>query len=85
MQIHKIQITLTPEEIVAISIKSKALGYNVTKYIKFLVMQEAHSVVESLPEITMSMGIEKKVLKALEEHKRGRSKKIEKISDLDKL
>lgn len=85
MQTQKIQLTLTPEEITALSFKGKALGYNVTKYVKFLVMKEAYSVIESIPACQLSPRQEKKTLKAIKEYKGGKAKKLERISDLDDL
>lgn len=85
MNTQKIQITLTPQEIAALSYKSKSLGYNVTKYIKFLVMKEAHSVVEHTPEFAMTAQMERKTLKALKEHRQGKSKRIQRIEDLSLL
>lgn len=85
MQTQKVQITLTPEEVAALSLKSTALGYKVTKYIKFIVMKEAYSVIESIPTLAMSPALEKKVLKTQEEHRHGRTKRLKKIEDLDTL
>jgi len=85
MQTQKVQITLTPEEVAALSLKSTALGYKVTKYIKFIVMKEAYSIVESLPTLAMGPALEKKVLKAQGEYRHGRTKRLKKIEDLDTL
>ncbi len=85
MQTQKIQITLTPEEVVALSLKSKTLGYNVTKYVKFIVMKEAFEVVESIPTYKMSQSLERKTLQALKEHKRGMTKKLADLDHLDDI
>lgn len=82
MQTQKIQITLTPEEVVALSQRGKSLGYNVTKYIKFIVSREAYEAIESHPTIKMGALLEKKTLKALKEHKKGQSYKLLSIDDL---
>jgi len=82
MQTQKIQITLTPEEVVALALRGKPLGYNVTRYIKFIVSREAFDAVESYPIIKMGALLEKKTLKALKEHKKGQSYKLLSIDDL---
>ena len=85
MQTQKIQLTLTQEEITALSFKGRALGYNVTKYIKFIVMKEAFSAIESLPVLQMSERQERNTLKAIKEYKKGKTKKISHIDDIDQL
>jgi len=85
MQTQKIQITLTPQEILALSLKGESLGYNVTKFIKFLITKEAYAAVESMPVFPMSEELEKKTLKAIEEHKKGKTKELREISVLDNL
>jgi len=63
MQTQKIQITLTPEEVAALAVKAKILGYNVTKYVKFIVSREAFEVALSLPVFEMGKALEKKLLR----------------------
>lgn len=75
MQTQKIQITLTPEEVSALSYKSRSLGYNVTKYVKFIVMKEASSVVENYPVFSMSQSLEKRTNEALKLHEKGKTKR----------
>ncbi|PIQ71511.1 hypothetical protein COV87_03000 [Candidatus Roizmanbacteria bacterium CG11_big_fil_rev_8_21_14_0_20_37_16] len=82
MQTQKIQITLTPEEVAALAIRGKTLGYNVTKYVKFIVSREAFETVESFPVFKMGTILEKKTLKALKEYEKGRSKKLLSIDEL---
>ena len=83
MQTQKIQITLTPEEVSALSFKSRSLGYNVTKYVKFIVMKEASSIVENYPVFSMSQTLEKRTIDALNLHEKGRSKKLKSLNDLN--
>lgn len=85
MLTQKIQITLTPEEISALSLKARLLGYSPTKYIRFLVAKEVCSIIESIPTSVMSSSLEKKVLRAKKEYKEGKSRKIKTINDLDYL
>jgi len=82
MRTQKIQITLTPEEVAALSIRGKALGYNVTKYIKFIISREAFEAVQSIPIFEMEEVLEKKTLKALKDHKKGKSKKLLSVDQL---
>jgi len=85
MLTQKIQVTLTPEEINVLSLKAKLFGYNPTKYIRFLIMKEVHSIIESTPTFTMSPALEKKIEKAIKEYKKGKSRQIKTINDLDNL
>ncbi|PIY68916.1 hypothetical protein COY90_03445 [Candidatus Roizmanbacteria bacterium CG_4_10_14_0_8_um_filter_39_9] len=85
MSTQKIQITLTPEEVAALSVKSKALGYNVTKYIKFLVAREVIETVEEYPTYKMSKRLEKLTEKAIQEYKDGKAVLLDSPYDLDKL
>ena len=82
---QKVQITLTPQEVAALSIKSKALGYNVTKYIKFIISKEAQATVEEYPTYKMSKRLEKITAKALKDYKEGKMVQLESPYDLDKL
>lgn len=83
MQTQKIQITLTPEEVRALSLRGKTLGYNVTKYIKFIITKEAYDTVESFSELQMGAGLAQKTKRSLEEHRKGKSKKLRSLEDLD--
>lgn len=85
MSTQKIQITLTPQEVASLSIKSKALGYNVTKYIKYIVTREVEEIIEEYPTYKMSKRLEKITLKALKDHKDGKSILLDSPYDLDKL
>lgn len=85
MQTQKVQITLTPQESVALMLKAKTIGYNVARYIKFLASREAFSVIDNIPVYPMSENLERKTLKALEDYKRGRLKKLKASDELDRL
>ncbi|KKP70623.1 MAG: hypothetical protein UR68_C0040G0010 [Candidatus Roizmanbacteria bacterium GW2011_GWA2_35_19] len=62
-----------------------ALGYNVTKYIKFIITKEAFETVEAYPEYKMGPGLEEKTKAALKEFKNGKTRKLESIDELDSL
>lgn len=85
MDTQKVQITLTPQETTALMVKAKTLGYNVARFIKFLVSREALSIIESIPVYPMSENLEKKALKALKTYRKGGISKLQNIDDLDKL
>lgn len=82
---QKIQITLTPQEVAALSIKSKALGYNVTKYVKFIVSKEAVESVEEYPTYKMSKRLERLSQKALKEYREGKTITLKSVEDLKNL
>lgn len=85
MSTQKIQITLTPQEVASLSIKSKALGYNVTKYIKYIVTREVEEIIEEYPTYKMSAKTEKKILKAIADRKAGKTIRLASPYDLDKI
>ena len=82
---NKVQLTLTQEEMNILLMKASSLGYDVTKYIKFLISKEAYSIMEHTPVYTLSRKMEKKVEKAMDEHKKGKSIELKNIDDLDAL
>ena len=85
MQMHKVQISLTPEEIAALSLKGKRLGYSATKYVKFLIMREAYSVVESIPSYQLTSELEEKTLQALKEYRQKKTKKLKSPADFKRV
>ena len=82
---HKVQLTLTPEELHILMMRASSLGYNVTKYIKFLISREAHSFIDKVPVYTLSGKMEQLAKKAMTEHKQGKSRELNEIDDLDSL
>ena len=85
MQTQKVQITLTPQEATALMFKARTLGYNMAKYIKFLISHEAYSIIENVPTYQMSVPLEKKTIKALSDYQKGKLTKIENLEELDKV
>lgn len=82
---QKVQLTLTKEEANLLRLKAASLGYDVTKFIKFLISREAFSVVENIPTYALSKKAERELQDALGEHRKGKSIRLEDISDLDNL
>ena len=85
MHTQKIQITLTPQEVAALSLKGKALGYNVTKYIKFIVSKEVEETVEEYPTYKMSNRLEKITQKAMKDYKEGKFITLKSVEVLKNL
>lgn len=69
---QKFQITLTPQEIQAFALKGQSLGYDVVKYIKYLISREAFSIVDNIPVYTMSEQLEKETLEAIDAAEKGK-------------
>lgn len=82
---YKIQISLTDQENSLLAQRAAGLGYNVTKFIKFVISREAFSMAAKLPTISLSSKSEKKAEKALIEHKKGKSVELKNMNDLDSL
>lgn len=82
---NKVQLTLTKEENDLLSLRAAALGYDVTKYIKFLISREASAVAADIPTFQMSKKAERTLKKALEDHKTGKSVELKNLDDLDNL
>lgn len=82
---HKVQLTLTREEMDALMIKASRLGYDVTKYIKFLISKEAFSIVGDVPVFLLSAKAERRAEKAIKEYKEGKAVELKNIDDLDSL
>ena len=82
---NKIQITLTPEEISALSFKASLLGHSITRYIRHLIDKETYSFVESFPVYIASEQLELRAQKAIDDHKKGKTIELKDIDDLDKI
>ena len=74
MQMQKIQLTFTPQEVAALSVRASLLGYDVTKYAKFVLSRIAFEEVENIPTFKMSKKMEKLSEKAIEEYRHGKLK-----------
>lgn len=68
----KIQLTLTNQETQLLSRQAARLGYDVTKYVKFLISREAYkAAVTKSSTRTLSTRAERHIQEALEEHEHG--------------
>jgi hypothetical protein len=70
----KLQITLTDEENQLLSLRASILGYDVTKYAKFLLAREAVDSRDEVPVFTANHNMEKAIKEARNESKKGNLK-----------
>ncbi len=87
MTMTKVQLTLTTQEAELLSQKAMQLGYNLTRFIKFLISREAINAIKGadIPTFSMSKKAERKGLQALENHRLGKTILLKNIDDLDNL
>jgi len=79
----KVQLTLTNEEAQILSAKASKLGYNTTKFIKFLITREAVSVIGQAENTRMmSSELENKGLDAVEAYKAEKTIEFESVDEL---
>ena len=70
----KLQITLTDQETQLLSMRAAVLGYDVTKYAKFVLAQDAAEQLTSVPTFKATPIMEKMIKKGLEEYRQGKTK-----------
>lgn len=70
----KLQITLTDEEGALLSEQAMLLGYDVTKYAKFVLAQKALEQLTAIPTYKATPKMERVIRKDLEEYRRGKTK-----------
>lgn len=67
----KLQITLTDQEVELLTSRAAYLGYDVTKYAKFVLAREAEEALRNVPSFKASQAMERVINTALEEEKQG--------------
>ena len=67
----KLQITLTDQEVSLLAQKAMALGYDITKYAKFVLAREAEDVLKSIPTFRANSNMDKLIKKAVDEDNNG--------------
>ncbi len=67
----KLQITLTDEETQLLSMRAAALGYDVTKYAKFVLAQDAVEQINAVPIFKANARMAKAIKEGREEYKKG--------------
>lgn len=87
MTMTKVQLTLTTQEADLLSQKAMLLGYNLTRFLKFLISKEAINAFKEydIPTFKMSAKAERNGLRALKEYKEGKAISIDSFEDLDRL
>lgn len=75
----KLQITITDQEKAALKKKAEILGYDVTKFVKFLLSREAYEHINERVEL------EKMVKKAHNDHEQGKTHRLSSIDDIDSV
>jgi uncharacterized protein (DUF1778 family) len=80
----KIQLSLTTEEADILSVRAAQLGYNITRFIKYLISNEAAKTIENdnFPTFPMSKRLEQIGLQALKDHKAGKTHEFKSIDEL---
>lgn len=69
----KLQITLTDEETQLLSMRATVLGYDVTKYAKFVLAKEAVEQVGSVPTFVATPKMNSLIKRALKDDADGKS------------
>ncbi|MCG2691580.1 hypothetical protein L6272_01990 [Microgenomates group bacterium] len=77
----KLQIALTDQEASNLNLLAMGLGYNLTKYVKFLIAQKAAAVSESIPTFRMSEKMEKRVEEVWANHLAGKTIKVNSLAE----
>jgi hypothetical protein len=80
----KLQITLTDQEVELLAQKAALLGYDVTKYAKFVLAQKADEAAGSIPVFKATPKMEKVIKEGLEEDKKGLTKEWKFGQQLDR-
>lgn len=70
----KLQITLTDQEAKLLASKAAGLGYDVTRYVKYILAREAEEALENIPIFKASSSTEKLIREAIEEDEKGLTK-----------
>lgn len=83
----KVQLTLTDQEVQAISLVGSKYGYNLIKTLKFIVGREAARFIDDsgLPTYEMSKRNESRAIKTLKEQRFGKTVKLNRPSDVGLL
>lgn len=78
----KLQIVLTDQEASNLNLLAMGLGYNLTRYVKFLIAQKAAAVNEAIPTFKMSEKLEKRVEEVWAAYKAGKTKTVESLTEI---
>lgn len=83
----KVQLTLTKPEVSILQKKADVFGYDLSRYVKFLISKAVEQSVNSIevPTFKASAKLEKRIAKAMEEYNAGKLVHLESFDDLDKV
>lgn len=81
----KLQIALTDQEADNLNLLAMGLGYNLTKYVKFIIAQKAASVDKMIPTYKMSAKAEKRAEESIANYKAGKTFSVKSLAEFDKL
>lgn len=83
----KVQLTLSDQEVQAISSIGSKYGYNLSKTLKFIIGREATRFIDDsrLPTYEMSQKNEARAIRTLKEHRLGKTVKLNEPSDVGLL
>lgn len=79
---NKIQVTLTPQETTLLALQGQSLGYDVTKFVKFIISREVYNFAAKIPTYKMSKGLEDEAEKALKEYKTGKLRGYDSVDEM---
>ncbi len=82
---NKVQLTLTNPEAEILQLKADKFGYDLARYVKFLISKAVEQSIDDVPIFQMSEKMEKRYDQAMEEYRNGKAIELESIDDLDKL
>jgi hypothetical protein len=82
---NKVQLTLTNPEAEILQLKADKFGYDLARYVKFLISKAVEQSIDDVPTFHMSEKMEKRYDEAMGEYKKGNSIELKDIDDLDKL
>lgn len=78
----KLQITLTNPESQALAFLASKFGYDITRYVKYLISRTTENVICQIPTVPMSPKTEKLALKTLKKYNEGKLAWTDNLEDL---
>lgn len=78
----KVQLSLTPQEAAILSSYGSKFGYNLPKTIRFFLSKASEEIIKNeIPTFKMSKKTEENGLKALEEHRLGKTYEMDDVDE----
>ncbi len=79
---NKVQITLTNPEAEILKLKADKFGYDLARYVKFLISKAVEQSIEDVPVSQMSEKMEKRYDEAMANYEKGNVYTFDKVEDL---